>query len=38
MNEHFKITQTKYGEIYINTNDRHQYPALEHDNIPNQFF
>jgi FkbM family methyltransferase len=34
MNEHFKIMQTKYGKIYINTNDRHQYPVLEHNNVP----
>lgn len=34
MNEYFKIMQTKYGEIYININDRHQYPALENSNIP----
>lgn len=30
----FKIVETKYGKIYINVNDRHQYPALQNSIIP----
>ena len=30
----FKIVETKYGQIYININDRHQYPPLQNSIIP----
>ena len=30
----FKIIETKYGKIYININDRYQYPALQNSVIP----